>query len=345
MSINCHRDPRRVNCTRTKDPLQPPLVVRQQVVATKASAAVSTVLAPLARRLSREHGVTDSARDVRLFTHALQVLDRVTGLFTPDVRNVQHIPSTGPVLIVANHSCVIYMPDAAVVADAVAHRRGPDRPLYGLAYDLLFAAPLLGSFIRRLGLLPASESAAVRALSEDAAVLVFPGGDHDACRPWSERDRIEFGRHQGFVRLALRTGVPVVPAVAHGAHHGMMILARGEPLARALGLQAVRVKVMPVALSPLGPVPILPPPPLPTHVIVDFLEPIDWSRYPPSAADDPAIVDACYDEITQLMQARLDQLATENPHPVTAGLMTLANRWLALASRHTTRRSAPVARS
>ena len=332
-------------CTRTKGPLQAPLVVRQRDVATNVSAAVSTVLAPLARRLTHEHGIVDSRRDVRLFTHGVQVLDHLTSLFTPDVRGAHHIPPTGPVLIVANHSCVIYMPDAAVVADAVAHRRGVDRPTYGLAYDLLFAAPVLGSVIRRLGLLPASPSAATRALSENAALLVFPGGDHDACRPWSERDRIEFGHHQGFVRLALRTGVPVVPAVAHGAHHGMLILARGEPLARALGLPTVRVKVLPLAWSPLGPVPILPPPPLPTHVIVEFLEPLDWSRYPPSAADDPTVVDACYDEITQLMQSCLDRLATENPHPVTTGLMTLASRGFTRAVRHTTRRSAPVARS
>ena len=303
------------------------------------------MLAPIARRIAKEHAVIDTARDPRLVGGAIHVLDMVTGLFSPDVRHVQNVPIDGPVLVVANHSCVIYMPDAAIVVDALAHRRGIDQPLYGLAYDLLFTVPAIGPLIRRLGLLPASESAAEHALAEGAAVLVFPGGDHDACRPWSERDHIEFGGHRGFIRLALRTGVPVVPAVAHGAHHGMVILTRGEPLAKALGFSSVRVKVLPLVLWPFGPVPVLSPPPLPTHVIVDFLEPVHWSRFTPEAADDPAVVDACYDEVVAMMQGRLDKLTAENPHPVSAGMAALARNGLARATGHTTRRSAPVLRS
>ena len=46
--------------------------------------------------------------------------------------------------------------------------------------------------------------------------------------------------------------MPVVPVVAHGAHHGMFVVARGEPVARRLGLPGVRVKVFPVLFGPLG---------------------------------------------------------------------------------------------
>ena len=47
---------------------------------------------------------------------------------------------------------------------------------------------------------------------DGAILLVYPGGDREVFRTWRDRNRIDFGGRLGFVRLALRTGVPVVPA-------------------------------------------------------------------------------------------------------------------------------------
>jgi 1-acyl-sn-glycerol-3-phosphate acyltransferase len=282
------------------------------------------VLEPLARRIVDVHAASAPPRDVGLVSTYLSVLRRVTALFSPDVRHIENLPATGPALVVSNHSCMVYMPDAAVVAEAVLERRGVDASSYGLAYDLLFTIPVVGPLIRRLGLMPADNETALAALAGGAAVVVFPGGDHDACRPWSERDRIAFGTHRGFVRLALEAGVPVVPVVAHGAHHGMVVLARGEPFAHALHLDGVRVNVFPLLLGPLGVIPVIPPPPLPTRITVEFLPPLDWSGLAPESAADPTVVEACYDEVVTLMQAALDRLATECPHPVRSGVANLA---------------------
>jgi 1-acyl-sn-glycerol-3-phosphate acyltransferase len=199
------------------------------------------VLEPLARRIAHEHASAELRIDRRLVPYYLRAIHLLTSVFSPDVRAVDNVPDSGPALVVGNHSCMFWMPDAAVILDAVTTRRGAGSPTYALAYDLLFTVPGFGRLIRLLGLVPADEEPATRALHEGAVVVVFPGGDHDACRPWSERDTIAFGGHKGFIRLALRTGVPVVPVVAHGAHHGMLVLARGEPVARRLGLAGVRV--------------------------------------------------------------------------------------------------------
>ena len=43
---------------------------------------------------------------------------------------------------------------------------------------------------------------------------------------------------------------------------------------------------------------------------------MDWSRFGPDDADDPAVLEQCYEEITSLMQATLDGLAIENPRPL-----------------------------
>ena len=138
-------------------------------------------------------------------------------------------------------------------------------------------------------------------------------------RPWSERNRIDFGGRVGFVRLALRTQVPVVPAVSVGAHETVVVLTRGEAVARALGLdRPFRVKVLPLLLGPLGLVPGgIPVWPLPAKITTELLPPIDWStRYGPEAADDDDIVQACYDELVTTMQDALDRLAAERRFPI-----------------------------
>jgi hypothetical protein len=67
---------------------------------------------------------------------------------------------------------------------------------------------------------------------------------------------------------------------------------------------------------PFGAVPVLPPVPLPAKVTVDFLAPLDWSDAGADGARDPAVVQARYDEVVGLLQAGLDRLRAEHPHPI-----------------------------
>ncbi len=174
--------------------------------------------------------------------------------------------------------------------------------------------------MRRAGALDATVAGAEEVLRGGGVLIDYPGGDYEVFRPWWERNRIDFGGRAGFVRLALRLQVPVVPAVSVGAHETVVVLARGERLARRLGLDRLfRIKVMPLVFGPPfgfvpGGIPTLP---LPAKITVELCEPIDWSkRYGPEAAEDDAIVRRCYDELTSTMQTVLDRLAGERRFPV-----------------------------
>jgi 1-acyl-sn-glycerol-3-phosphate acyltransferase len=283
-----------------------------------ATGAARGPLLLLQQRAAVAHEHWSSERDPEFIRRGLPVIELLLRYFDPDVRHIERIPETGPVLVVGNHSGVIYMPDMWAAGLGVLRRRGIDAPAFGLSYDLLFTIPGVETVIRRLGAVPAGGQAAEAALRAGAAVIVYPGGDWEACRPWSDRNHVDFAGHKGFVRLALRAGVPVVPVVSHGAHHSVMVLTRGDGVARTLGLSRVKVHVMPFLVGvPFGVAPILlPPVPLPTKVTVDFLEPLDWSADGPDAADDEKVVQGRYDEITGLLQQGLDRLRAERPHPL-----------------------------
>lgn len=301
----------------------------------KADGGVRAWLMPLEQRIATARGDVTLQRDPDFIRRQLPLIARYASYFTPEVRGLDLLPADGPALVVGNHSCLFYMPEVWVGGQAIMSRRGIDEPTYLLTYDLLLAVPGVGPVLRRLGAVPAGTGGAESALAAGACVLVYPGGDLEACRPWTQRNQIEFGGRKGFVRLALRSGVPVVPVVAHGGQHAVVVLTRGDRLARAAGLHGIRIKVFPfLAGPPFGITSILTPPlPMPAQLTLEFLPALDWTGYGPEAADDAAAVSACYDDITGRMQAALDRLAAERPYPLLTGYSRLAGRAATEAGR------------
>ena len=229
------------------------------------------VLAPLIRGLSeRVDHVRDQPlfqRDPEFLRRQLSAFTRYVNYFSPRVRGQVNLPASGPALVVGNHSGLFYMPDAWVVGLEIIRRRGLDQPAYAMAYDLLFGIPAVGPFLRRIGAIPAGGQAAEQGLAHGGLVVVYPGGDREACRPWTERHKVDLGGHHGFIRLALRAGVPVVPVVAHGSHDAIVVVSSGERLAKTLGLHRLRINVFPILLAPYGLTTILTPPlPMPSAI-------------------------------------------------------------------------------
>jgi len=257
-------------------------------------------------------------RDPAFIEQILPLVKAINLYYGTEFRGWQHVPRDAPCLIVGNHSGGSESADFWFLLHKWVAERGATAPLYGLTYDLLFAAPVLNQAMRRLGLIPASHANARKALAAGAAVSVFPGGDYEVFRPWAERNRIDFGSRTGFIKLAIAEGVPVVPMTIHGAHQSTLVLTRGRGLAHAAGIDRLHVKVFPFIWNiPFGPAPaFVPSIHLPAKVIVDFGTPLDWSRYHGTSAHHPAVLHACYEEITTAMQGTLDRLAREDPHPI-----------------------------
>lgn len=261
-----------------------------------------------------------SARDPGFLRAARPILELFASYFRPEVRGFERLPDRGPFLVVGNHSGGQIPPDLPVLLTAWWHERGEDEPVFALFHSFLLGIPGVGPVMERAGAVEAGRESAEAILRGGGILIDYPGGDHEVFRPWWKRNRIDFDNRVGVVRLALRTGVPVVPAVSIGAHETVVVLARGERVAKLLGIDRMfRIKVMPLVVGPpFGVVPGgIPTWPLPAKITVQLGPTIDWStRYGPEAAEDDAVVRRCYDELTNTMQSTLDQLVTERHLPV-----------------------------
>jgi len=223
----------------------------------------------------------------------------------------------GPMLLVGNHNGMSTTPDTTCHMVAFWRRYGPERLAYGLTHDLAFGVPIMGAMLNGMGALRACHENGMAALRQGAAVLVFPGGDVEACRPFSRRYEIDFAGRRGFARLAIRGGVPIVPIVSAGAHHSLYVISDGQRLAHALGIaKRFRSKAFPITLAmPWGltvglPVAHLP---LPVKIHTRILRPI-YTGLPASAADDPEAVAHVADRVIATMQRELDRMRIDGRH-------------------------------
>jgi 1-acyl-sn-glycerol-3-phosphate acyltransferase len=233
--------------------------------------------------------------------------------FRAEVRELGRIPE-GPALYVANHNGGFMTPDTWLFAGAVLRQLGIEHLPFGLAHDTLMRMPVLRWALRRIGGVTAHPLNAHGLFRDGAKVLVYPGGDIEAFRPSRQRHRILFGGRRGYVRLALREGVPIIPVVSAGAHSGWYVVSDGKWLAKRLRVHRVlRTDVLPITVSIPWGLTVGAPPyiPLPTRVLVEVLDPIRFDRSGPEAADDAPYVEACHQRVVGAMQAALDRLAQE----------------------------------
>jgi 1-acyl-sn-glycerol-3-phosphate acyltransferase len=237
--------------------------------------------------------------------------------FRMEIDGWENVPAP-PALLVGIHSGAPFVWDAWTVGLQWWRRFGQERPLHGTAHDALMAIPLIGRYFRSMGVLPAAPDAIATALAEGRDVALWPGGEVDSLRPWTERDRANLAGRKGFVKMAIRAGVPVVPIATVGGADAMPVLIRGDKLSKVLQLdRLLRLKVFPLAISlPWGIAPAaLPQLPLPAKIRTRFMPAVDLDQ-DPERAEDEAYVDRKYREIQDSIQEGMDALARKRAFPL-----------------------------
>ncbi|HET8934558.1 MAG TPA: lysophospholipid acyltransferase family protein [Polyangiales bacterium] len=138
--------------------------------------------------------------------------------FHLELYGAENIPTHGRAMLVANHSRASVW-DGIVLRAALRSQHPAKRVPRWLVDDQQFHAPFLGTFVNRLGAVRACQENAERLLLREELVAVFPEGSKATDRPYEERYRLQrFGRG-GYVKLALRTGTPVIPVAIVATEH------------------------------------------------------------------------------------------------------------------------------
>jgi 1-acyl-sn-glycerol-3-phosphate acyltransferase len=226
-------------------------------------------------------------------------------------------------LLIGNHSGGSLTMDAWTFVYAWWERFGTERVLHPTAHDVLMAAPGLGDYFRQVGVIPASRAGVTTALSAGCDVIIWPGGDVDAMRNWRKRDQAVLGGRKGFVRQAIRSGVPIVPVASVGGHDTVFVLSEGQWIANGLdrisGLKRkLRGTRLPIVLGmPFGlTIETIPTHlPFPAKIRTELLEPIHVDK-DPERVNDREYVNSIYLEVNSAIQGGMDRLAKQRRFPI-----------------------------
>jgi len=245
--------------------------------------------------------------------------------FRAELRGAEHLPSEQTILV-ANHDGGMLPLDGFVLGSGWHHRHDFKKPLHVLVHDIVLR---FAPWLRRVGAVLADSHNLDAVMDAGHSILVYPGASRETFRTFWDRKQVTLGDRTGFVKHALRRGVPVTPVVSVGVHETFIVLCRGTWLANRLGFTRLfRADVFPIVAGlPFGIWlgGLLPQLPLPAKITVQVLPAINVRAEAQSFLgrplndadlDNPAVVDFCFKRIRDTMQQALDRLYAERRFPV-----------------------------
>ncbi|MBE9062199.1 lysophospholipid acyltransferase family protein [cf. Phormidesmis sp. LEGE 11477] len=233
----------------------------------------------------------------------------------------EQIPTGEAVMFVGSHNGGLPTPDLHMMLYDWCRRFGVEKPLYGLMSPKMWDVfPTVARSATQVGAVQAHPKMAIAALNKGANIVVYPGGMQDVFRPYHQRHQIYFHQRKGFIKLAIKKGVPIVPMISCGAHSTFVVLADIYPQMKVLhelGMPwafGIDPEVFPIYLGlpwglSVGPLPHIPPP---TKIHTRICEPIRFDRYGGKALQDSHYIDACFEKVRSQMQRALDQLVRDS---------------------------------
>ena len=274
----------------------------REVLGDRWTDPIAEVAGFVRRRLTGDYPIDVFGLDGDLLTNVFLPLIRPLHRYYWRVGSIgtERIPDGGA-LLVANHAGTVPA-DGIMTKLDVYEQTG--RHLRELGADLVFRLPFSGPAGRKFGATLACNEDAERLLTTGELVAVWPEGFKGIGKPYRERYRLQrFGRG-GFVAVALRAQVPIVPVAIVGSEEIYPLVYNVRTLARLLKLPYFPIVAQMFLLPVLGPLAALP---LPSKWLIEYGEPIDTREYGPGSADDPMAVFDLTDRVRDTIQRMLDR--------------------------------------
>lgn len=225
----------------------------------------------------------------------------------------------GPSILVGVHAGTWLTMDAWMLQAAWWNQFRDTRTMHITCHDVLLALPGLRELFRQAGVIPAARESVTACLEAGHSVAIYPGGEVDCMRAWTRRGEVELAGRRGFIRQAIRSGVPLVPVATVGGADTVFVLSEGRWLAEKLQLKRfLRSEMAPIVAGlPFGIwLEVLPSHiPLPSKIRYEVLDPIEVD-HDPERENDEAYIEKIYREVEASLQAGVDRLMKARRFPV-----------------------------
>jgi 1-acyl-sn-glycerol-3-phosphate acyltransferase len=212
--------------------------------------------------------------------------------FRVTAHHPEHLPRSGPAILVANHSGVVPVDGAMLWLDVV---RRTGRVLRPIADRFVPQLPFISTTFSRCGVVSGTRNNVRHLLDRGELIAIFPEGVTGVVKPYRARYQLQAWR-VGHAELAIRHRAPIIPVAIIGAEESWPLLAR-------LPLRVFGIPYLPVPMLPL---------PLPVPFALHYGEPIYLHhQHVPAAADDAEVVEHAAASVRDAVEALVARGLTE----------------------------------
>lgn len=218
------------------------------------------------------------------------------------VTGLDHLDGPGAKMIVGYHGRPLAY-DMCMLTVAVFDRLGylP----HGVVHRGLEVASVLSDLVAALGFVTTDGPDFAAAVSRGEHIVVTPGGAQEGCRSVRHRYRVAWGDRVGYLRLARKYALPIVPVAAAGADDTYVGLNDAEAVGRLLGVPRRWAWPLWLGIGPLGLYPVSPP--FPVRLSQRVGAPLDpWTDSTPDD-DGPEGLLRTHRHVVRAVQRLLDE--------------------------------------
>lgn len=222
-----------------------------------------------------------------------------------EARGLEHLERLrGSSLIVGYHGRPIAH-DLCMLMALMHERQGPKpRPIIHATARQL---PVLRWLVEGVGFVTGDGEELASAIARGDHVLVTPGGTREGCRSSLDRYRVSWGERLGYLQLALKYKLPVVPSASIGVDDTYLGLNDGYRWGKRLkvpGRLPVWLGVGPLGLWPFSP-------PFPARITLRLGEPLHLEQQWPVNPEDREQLLALHRQVVDAVQGLLDSARAE----------------------------------
>jgi 1-acyl-sn-glycerol-3-phosphate acyltransferase len=217
-----------------------------------------------------------------------------------EIRGLEHLlaPRRSALIVAYHGKPVTY--DLAMLS-VTLHEQLGHLP-HGIVHGAVERQGLMKWVSDGLGFVTGDGDAVAEAVRRGELIVVQPGGTREGCRSSLHRYRVDWGERTGYLRLALRHHLPIIPVAAAGVDDGYLGLNDGYAWGKRLGVPhrlPLWIGVGPLGLWPLSP-------PFPVKITQLVGAPIDLEAEGAIDPDDRAALLVAHRKVAAAVQALLD---------------------------------------
>ncbi len=215
--------------------------------------------------------------------------------FRCKTKGLEKIPE-GRVMLIGNHAGQVAF-DGLMVTTALVLEGQPPRLVRGMGEYWLGSLPWLNVLMDRVGSVVGTQQSCADMLRQGECVMAFPEGVRGMNKVYADAYKLmRFGN--GFMRLALETGAPVVPVSIVGSEEQQPGIANLKGIGTLLGMPSLPLTLTFPWLGPLGLWP------LPVRYYMEFGDPMYFQG---DAGEDDEAIEAKVEEVKAALRAQLQR--------------------------------------